>query len=150
MSKRIDTYQQSPETYKGLLAAKSTLQNSSIPIELIELVNLRVSQINGCAYCIDMHSRDLLKKGMSTDKLVLVPVWDEAGALFSDREKAALAWAEVLTNIKDTHASDEDYAAVTAHFNEKEYADLTLAIVLMNALNRLGISGRMTPLAAKG
>lgn len=149
MSKRIDIYKNATEPYNGFLAINTHLKNCSLPADLVELVFLRVSLINGCAYCIDKHSRDLLKGGMSIDKLVLVPVWYEAGKLFSEREQAALAWAEVVTNIGETTAPDADYAAVTAHFNEKEFSELTIAIALMNAMNRLAIPGRMAPQAAK-
>ncbi len=109
---------------------------------------LRVSQINGCAYCIDMHSRDLLKGGLSTDKLVLVPVWHEAGEVFSKRERAALAWAETVTRVAQTGVPDSDYEAARAAFSEKELADITYAVGLMNAFNRLGISFRVPPAAA--
>lgn len=149
MSKRIDIYKNATEPYNGFLSINAYLKKSSLPADLVELVFLRVSLINGCAYCIDKHSRDLLKGGMSIDKLVLVPVWYEAGQLFSEREQAALAWAEVVTNIGETAAPDEDYQAVTAHFDEKEFSELTLAIALMNAMNRLAIPGRMKPQAAK-
>jgi AhpD family alkylhydroperoxidase len=150
MSKRIDMYKNATEPYDGLLAVNTYLKNCSLPAELVELVFLRVSLINGCAYCIDKHSRDLLKSGMSVDKLVLTPVWREAGTLFSAREQAALAWAETVTRIAETNAPDEDYQAVIRHFDEKEYSELTIAIALMNAMNRMAIPGRMAPLAAKG
>ncbi len=149
MSHRIDLYKNATEPYNGLLAINAHLKKSVLPADLVELVFLRVSLINGCAYCIDKHSRDLIKSGMSIDKLVLVPVWYEAGELFTPREKAALAWSEVVTRIGETTAPDADYEAVTSHFNAAEYAELTMAIALMNAMNRLAISGRMTPQAAR-
>ena len=102
-------------------------QKTDLPEELIHLVFLRVSQINGCAHCIDMHTRDLLKT-MAIDKVVLVPVWAEVPHLFSDQYRAALAWAEEVTNISTTHASDEAYAAAAAAFAEKDLVDLTLVI----------------------
>jgi AhpD family alkylhydroperoxidase len=116
-----------------------------LPKDLIDLVYLRVSQINGCAYCIDMHSRDLLKAGLAVEKLVLVPVWHESGALFSPRERAALAWAETVTLVAETGVPDDDYDAAAAEFNDKELADLTYAIGLMNAFNRFGVAFRPTP-----
>jgi AhpD family alkylhydroperoxidase len=116
--------------------------------ELINLVYLRVSQINGCAYCIDMHTRDLLKLGLAVDKLVLVPVWREAGEVFDARERSALAWAETVTRVADTHVPDADYEAAAAEFSATELADLTYAIGLMNAFNRLGVSFRTPPAAA--
>ena len=116
---------------------------------LIDLVYLRVSLINGCAYCIDLHSRDLLKGGMAVEKLVLVPVWHESGALFSEQERAALEGAEAVTLVADTHVPDAAYQKASAQFGEKELADLTIAIALMNAYNRLAISFRTMPAAAK-
>jgi AhpD family alkylhydroperoxidase len=112
------------------------------------LVYLRVSQINGCAYCIDMHSRDLLKSGVVVEKLVLVPVWRDAGAVFNSRERVALAWAETVTRVAETGVPDADYAAAAAEFSEKELADLTYAIGLMNVFNRLGVTFRTPPTAA--
>jgi AhpD family alkylhydroperoxidase len=147
MSTRIDYAKASPEGYKAFGGVYAYLQKCGLPKELIDLVYLRVSQINGCAYCIDMHSRDLLKQGLSVDKLVLVPVWHEAGALFSDRERAALAWAESVTRVAETGVPDADYAAASAEFDDKELTDLTYAIGLMNAFNRLGITFRMPPAA---
>lgn len=117
---------------------------------LVELVNLRVSQINGCAYCLDMHTRDLLKKGLSPVKLALVQVWDEAGDVFSEREKAALSWAETVTRVSETHVPDEAFEAASAVFEDKELADLTMAIGLINAYNRLAISFRNVPQEATG
>ena len=149
MSNRIDYAKVSPEGYKAFGSVYVFLQNCGLPKMLIDIVYLRVSQINGCAYCIDMHSRDLLKQGVNVDKLVLVPVWHDAGAVFSKRECAALAWAETVTRVAETGVPDADYAAVAAEFSDKEVADLTYAIGLMNAFNRLGIAFRMPPAAAK-
>lgn len=120
---------------------------TNLPEELIHLVFLRVSQINGCAHCIDIHTRDLIKQGMSVEKIVLIPVWDEAAYLFSDLEQAALAWAEEVIRVSETHASDEAYSAALSVFGEKDLVDLTIVIATMNALNRMGISFRMKPLA---
>ena len=125
-----------------------TLQRSGLSKELIYLVYLRVSQINGCAYCIDMHTRDLLKQGVAVEKLVLVPVWRESGDVFSARERVALAWAETVTRVAETHVPDADYEAAAAEFSDKELADLTYVIGLMNAFNRLGITFRTPPAAA--
>ncbi|MCU1727549.1 carboxymuconolactone decarboxylase family protein [Pseudomonas sp. 7P_10.2_Bac1] len=150
MSKRIDYSKASPEGYKAFGGVHMALQNSVLPKALIDLVYLRVSQINGCAYCIDLHSRDLLKQGMTVDKLVLVPVWQEAPALFTPGEQAALAWAESVTRVAQTGVPQADYDAVTGQFNDKEVAELTYAIGLMNAYNRLGVAFRMVPSAAKG
>jgi AhpD family alkylhydroperoxidase len=148
MTHRIDYAKVSPEGYKAFGGVYAALQKSGLPKELVDLVYLRVSQINGCAYCIDMHSRDLLKGGLAVDKLVLVPVWHEAGAVFSARERAALAWAETVTRVADTGVPDADYQAARTEFSEKELVDLTYAIGLMNAFNRLGVTFRATPAAA--
>ena len=148
MSQRIDYTKTSPEGYKAFGAVYATLQKASLPKELIDLVYLRVSQINGCAYCIDMHSRDLCKGGLAVDKLVLVPVWHDAGAVFSPRERAALAWAESLTRVAETGVPDADYAAAAAEFNDRELADLSYAIGLMNAFNRFGVGFRVRPAAS--
>jgi len=118
------------------------MTGTDLPEELIHLVFLRVSQINGCAHCIDMHTRDLLKT-MKVDKVVLVPVWAEVPQLFPDQYRAALAWAEEVTRVSETHASDEAYAAAAAAFTPKELVDLTIAIAAMNAFNRLGVPFRL-------
>ena len=106
MSHRLDYAKAAPEGYKAYFGVYTAVQKSGLPKELIDLVYLRVSQINGCAFCIDMHSRDLLKSGLAVDKLVLVPGWREGGALFSARERAALAWAETVTRVADTGVPD--------------------------------------------
>jgi len=149
MSKRINYRQVAPGAAKAYAGVRDYLAGCGLPADLIDLVYLRVSQINGCAYCIDMHSRDLLKTGVSIDKLVLVPAWREARNLFSAREQAALAWAESVTLIAETGAPDDVYQATAAVFSEKELSDLTVAISLMNAYNRLGISFRLTPQAVQ-
>jgi AhpD family alkylhydroperoxidase len=130
---------------KGLGGAHVYVSNSGLPKTLIDLVYLRTSQINGCTYCIDMHTRDLQKEGVPVEKLMLLSAWREAGGYFSERERAALAWTEAVTAISETHAPDDDYAAASAQFGEKELADLTLAIALMNAYNRMAIAFRRGP-----
>jgi AhpD family alkylhydroperoxidase len=148
MSNRIDYAKASPEGYKAFGGVYVTVQRSGLPKELVDLAYLRVSLINGCAFCIDMHSRDLLKSGLAVEKLVLVPVWHDAGEVFNRRERAALAWAETVTRVSETGVPDADYQAAAAEFNDKELADLTYAISLMNAFNRFGIAFRSTPAAA--
>ncbi|MCC2657586.1 MAG: alkylhydroperoxidase [Panacagrimonas sp.] len=145
---RMDYAKISPEAYKAFGAVYQVLQKSTLPKQLLDLVYLRVSQINGCAFCIDMHSRDLLKSGLAVEKLVLVPVWHDAGALFSPKERAALAWAESVTRVAQTGIPDADYRAAAAEFGERELADLTYAVGLMNAFNRFGVAFRPTPAAA--
>lgn len=146
MTKRINYAKESPEGYKAFAGVYGTLLKGSLPKELVDLVYLRVSQINRCAFCIDMHTRDLLKSGLRVEKLVLVPVWNDAGPLFSSRERAALAWAETVTRVPETGVPDHEYEAAAAEFSAKELADLTYAIGLMNAFNRFGISFRSEPM----
>jgi AhpD family alkylhydroperoxidase len=148
MTQRINYSKASPEGYRAFGEVHAKLQQCGLAKELIDLVYLRVSQINGCAFCIDMHTRDLRKHGIPDEKLTLLAVWRDAGALFSTREQAALAWAETVTRVAETHVPDDAYNAAAAQFNDKELADLTYAIGLMNAFNRLGIAFRTPPAAA--
>ncbi len=148
MTARLDYAKASPEGFKALGGVYVAVQKSGLPKVLIDFVYLRVSQINGCAYCIDMHSRDLLKSDLEVEKLVLVPVWRDAGGVFTARERAALAWAETVTRVAQTGVPDADYKEAAAEFSEKELADLTYAIGLMNVFNRLGITFRTPPAAA--
>jgi len=145
---RANWFTASPEGAKAVGALHHYVTTGTgLPSKLIHLVFLRVSQINGCAHCIDIHTRDLIKAGMSIDTVVLVPVWHEAAYLFSDQERAALAWAEEVTRVSETHASDAAYAAASAVFDEKDLVDLTLTIAAMNAINRMGVSFRLKPRA---
>ncbi|CAM2163023.1 alkylhydroperoxidase [Burkholderia cepacia] len=145
---RLNWSEIAPDGAKALFGVHHYVtESTNLPEELIHLVFLRVSQINGCAHCIDMHSRDL-RKTMSIDKVTLVPVWDEVPHLFSAQERAALAWAEEVTLVSETHASDEAYAAASAAFSPKELVDLTITIAAMNAFNRLGAPFRL-PVAAR-
>lgn len=146
--KRPNWFQVSTEGGKAMGALHHYATTATnLPAELVHLIFLRVSQINGCAHCIDIHTRDLIKSGMSVEKIILVPVWREALYLFSDVEGAALSWAEEVTRISETHASDEAYTAALSVFGEKELVELTIVIATMNAINRMGISYRMKPLA---
>ena len=148
MSQRLDYTQIAPAGVKALGGVYGYVMQSSLPAALVELVYLRVSQINNCAYCLDMHTRDLLKKGQKVEKLALVQAWAEAGNLFDERERAALAWAETVTRVAETGVPDEAYQAARTVFEERELVDLTIAIGLMNAYNRMAISFRNTPRAA--
>jgi AhpD family alkylhydroperoxidase len=148
MSQCLDYTQIAPAGVKALGGVYGYVMQSSLPAALVELVYLRVSQINNCAYCLDMHTRDLLKKGQKIEKLALVQAWAEAGNLFDDRERAALAWAETVTRVAETGVPDEAYEAARTVFEERELVDLTIAIGLMNAYNRMAISFRNTPQAA--
>jgi AhpD family alkylhydroperoxidase len=147
MTERIDYAQVAPRGVKALGGVHLYVSQSGLSRELLTAVYLRVSLINGCAYCVDMHSRELRELGVSNEKIALVPLWQEAGELFDARERAALAWAETVTRIADTGAPDAAYAQVTEHFDDKELVDLTFAIGLMNTYNRLAISFRTPPAA---
>ena len=141
-------FQASPEGAKAVGALHHFVTKSTgLPSLLTHLVFLRVSQINGCAYCIDMHSRDLLKAGLPVEHLVLVGVWPEAGEIFDEHEKAALAWAEAVTRLGERGVPDSAFEAAAAVFEQKQLTDLTIAIALMNAYNRMAVSFRATPVA---
>ncbi|WP_440638423.1 carboxymuconolactone decarboxylase family protein [Bradyrhizobium sp. PUT101] len=148
MSKRLDYNQIAPAGIKALGGVYGYVLQSRLSATLIELVYLRISQINNCAYCLDMHTRDLLKKEEKVEKIALLQAWREAGNLFDEREQAALAWAETVTRVAETGVPDEAYQAARAVFEERELVDLTIAISLMNAYNRMAISFRATPAAA--
>lgn len=148
MSKRLDYNQIVPKGMQALGSVYGYVMQSSLPAGLIELVFLRVSQINNCVYCLDMHTRDLLKKGQKVEKLALLQAWAEAGNLFDERERAALAWAETVTRVAETGVPDAAYEAARQVLSEREIVDLTIAIGLMNAYNRMAISFRNTPQAA--
>ena len=145
MTDRLDYPTLAAGGMKALGGVHVYIAGCGLPKTLVDLVYLRVSQINGCAYCIDSHAHDLLAAGFAVSKLMLVPAWHEAGAIFDDRERAALAWAESVTLIAKTHVPDEAFTAVRTQFSEKEVADLTIAIGLINAYNRIAVSFRREP-----
>jgi AhpD family alkylhydroperoxidase len=147
MTKRLDYMKVAPNGVKALGGVYGYVLQSGLPAELVDLVYLRISQINNCAYCLDMHTRDLIKKGVKIEKLALLQAWPEAGHLFTERERAALAWAETVTRVSETGVPDDAFQAARAVFEEKELVDLTIAIGLMNTYNRLAISFRNTPQA---
>jgi len=149
MSQRLDYNQLAPAGVKALGAVYGYVAQSGLSPVLVDLVYLRVSQINNCAYCLDMHTRDLLKKSVPVEKLALVQAWREAGDLFDAREQASLAWAESVTRVADTGVPDADFQAVREVFDERELVDLTIAIGVMNTYNRLAISFRNTPQAVR-
>ena len=130
--------------YAALRAVEVYLARCGLPKGLIDLVKLRASQINGCAYCLDVHSKDARKAGVSEQKLYLLNAWREAPH-YSPAERAALAWTEALTNIAATRAPDADYEALRAHFSDKEIVDLTYLIGMINVWNRLAIGMRYVP-----
>ncbi|GAB0118909.1 carboxymuconolactone decarboxylase family protein [Acidisoma sp. 7E03] len=144
MEPRLDYFRAAPEVMKAMVALEHAVVTSGLEHSLIELVKTRASQINGCAYCIDMHTRDAIKAGESPTRLFLLDAWHEA-PLYSDRERAALAWTEALTRISETHAPDEDFAALKAQFSDEEIVKLSLLIATINAWNRLAIGFRAVP-----
>ena len=144
MKPRLNFFQAAPETIKALTALETHLQGSGLEQSLIELVKTRASQINGCAYCINMHTQDARKHGEAEQRLYLLNAWRET-PIYTDRERAALAWTEAVTLISETHAPDDVYAEVRAHFSEAETVNLTVLIGTINAWNRLAISMRAVP-----
>jgi AhpD family alkylhydroperoxidase len=147
MSKRLDYIQVAPAGVKALGGVYGYVMQSDLSPVMVDLVYLRVSQINNCAYCLDMHTRDLLGKGVKVEKLALVQAWREAGNLFDERERAALAWAESVTLVAQTGVPDSAFEAARAVFSERELVDLTIAVGIMNTYNRMAISFRNTPQA---
>jgi len=146
-TQRLPYLELAPAAARGFHATGEALKASPLGKMLVHLVFLRVSQINGCAYCVDLHWRDLIAQDADPRRLNSLCTWRENG-LYSARECAALHWAEVVTNIGLTHAPDADFEALKAHFSDAEIADLSFAIALMNAWNRMAISFRM-PVAAQ-
>jgi len=144
MQPRLDYFAAAPEVMKAMVGLERAVVSSGLEMSLIELVKTRASQINGCAYCIDMHTRDAIKAGESPARLFLLDAWREA-PFYTDRERAALAWTEALTLIADTHAPDADYAALTEQFAEAEIVKLSLLIATINAWNRIAIGFRSVP-----
>ena len=144
MSLRLPYWTIAPEAIKRMMAVNSYLVGSALEPSLRHLIWLRVSQINGCAYCVDLHTHEALRDGESLQRLNCLVTWAET-PLFSDRERSALAWAEALTKVSETHAPDEVYELVRAHFEDKELVDLTLMIAAMNAWNRMAIGFRRQP-----
>ncbi|BBP75864.1 MULTISPECIES: carboxymuconolactone decarboxylase family protein [Pseudomonas] len=144
MQPRIDFYTASPDAMKAMLALENAVNKLPLEKSLLELVKMRTSQINGCAFCLDMHSADARKAGETERRLYTLSAWRET-PFFSARERAAMAWTEALTRISETHASDEDYALLSAEFSPTEMVDLTLAINTINSWNRLAIGFRKMP-----
>jgi AhpD family alkylhydroperoxidase len=146
MQPRIENrrlYELLPTTAKSLRAISAAVKESGLEESLIHLVKMRASQINGCAFCLDMHSHDARRQGETEARLYLLNAWRES-PLYSDRERAALAWTEALTLIADGHAPDAAFDEVSRHFSEAELAMLTSEIVAINAWNRIAIGYRFT------
>jgi AhpD family alkylhydroperoxidase len=131
-----------PEAYKAMLALETSVRRSSLPRPLAELIYTRVSQINGCAHCIDMHTKDARAAGETEQRLYALVAWRDT-PFFSERERAALAWAEAVTELGRDHVSDAVYTEARRHFDERELVELTMAVVTINAWNRLGIAFHM-------
>jgi AhpD family alkylhydroperoxidase len=144
MEPRIDYLKSARGAYHAMLGIEHYLQQSGLEESLQNLIKLRVSQINGCAYCIDMHWKDLRAAGESEQRLYGLDAWEES-PYYTDRERAALAWAESVTNIQDGHVPDQVFEHVKEFFSDKELADLTLAVTAINSWNRLSIAARTVP-----
>jgi AhpD family alkylhydroperoxidase len=149
MQPRLDPRKLAPAGIKALLGLEEYVRNSGLEASLLDLVKTRASQINGCAFCIHMHTREARARGETEERLYLLDAWRES-PLYSERERAALAWTEAITLIHETHAPDEVYEEVRRHFSEQELVDLTLAIATINVWNRMAISFRSVhPVRAK-
>jgi AhpD family alkylhydroperoxidase len=144
MSERINYAKVTPEGYRAMSGLERYVRGSGLEPSLLELVKLRASQINGCAYCIDMHWKDARARGESEQRLYGLMAWRES-PYYTERERAALAWTEAVTLIADSHVPDELYEEVRQYFNETELANLTFALVAINGWNRLAISLRTEP-----
>jgi AhpD family alkylhydroperoxidase len=146
MSQRLDHQALAPDAMKAIGGAyQYIMSKTGLPAQLVDLVFLRASQINGCAYCVAMHSKDLVKAGVPNMKLMMLPAWREAVGTFTAQERAALAWAETITLISETGAPDSEFAAAREYFAEKDLVDLTFAIGVINVYNRLAVGMRKTP-----
>jgi len=141
MQIRLDYGKAAPGSVQAMYKLQKYVDQSGLDHSLLELIKTRVSQMNGCAYCIDMHTKDARAAGETEQRLYGLSAWRET-PYYSDRERAALAWAEVVTLISQTHASDEEYEAVRAQFSEEELVKLTMAVIAINGWNRLAIAFR--------
>lgn len=144
MKERINGMKVAPEAYHAMLNLERLVRESGLEAPLLELVRVRASQINGCAYCLDMHSKDARAAGETEQRLYALNAWRET-PFYSERERAALAWTEAVTLVNQGHVPDEVYELARKQFTEKELASLTLAVVTINAWNRLSISFRTVP-----
>ena len=141
MKPRLEYYKVAPGAFDAMLQIQKYVDNSGLERSLMELVKMRASQINGCAYCIDMHSKDARTLGETEQRLYGLNAWHES-PFYTDRERAALAWTEAITRISETQAPDEVYEEARKQFNEKELVDLTMVIIAINGWNRLAIGFR--------
>ena len=143
MEQRINAFEKGQGALKVMLGISAYLAKSSLEKNLLQLIEYRVSQINGCAYCLDMHSKDLRHGGETEQRIYVIAAWRETD-LFNDRERAALEWAESVTLLQEGHVPDEVYERVRKEFSEEELIDLTLAVATINSWNRLNIAFRTT------
>jgi len=140
MQERVRYSMAYPDAYKAMLALSNAVAKTGFPPELIDLVNYRVSQLNGCAFCLDMHSKDLRARGETEQRRYMTSAWREAPHLYSDRERATLAWAEAVTRLEDQQVPDAVYDAAHEKFSDAELTQLTLAIVAINGWNRFNVA----------
>ena len=143
MNSRLDWFTAVPAAAQALLHVQAFVNKSGLEPKLLELVKLRASQINGCAYCIDMHTKDARAAGETEQRLYLLDAWHEAGHLYGERERAAIAWTEALTRLGEAHVPDDVYAQVRARFSDAELVSLTLAVTAINSWNRMNIAFRV-------
>ena len=149
MQARLDAFQAAPDLLRAVLALSDAVKASGLENGIKELVKIRASQINGCAFCIEMHTREARAAGESEERIYLLDGWRES-PLYSERERAALAWTEALTRIAESHAPDDVYDELRQHFDEKETANLTTLIGVINTWNRIAIGFRyLHPVKAK-
>jgi AhpD family alkylhydroperoxidase len=141
MNPRFDFHSVAPRGLQAMLGLQAYVNNAGLEHSLLELVKMRASQINGCAYCLDMHSKDARAAGETEQRLYLLDAWEET-SLYSPRERAALEWTEAVTRVADGHVPDEVYRSVREHFSEEELVNLTYALVAINGWNRLCIAFR--------
>lgn len=137
---RSFNYMKFPDIFKAMLGLAAGFENSTLEHPLLELVKIRASQINGCGYCLDMHTKDARLEGETEQRLYLVSVWREAPTVYTERERAALAWTEAVTKLENQHVPDAVYDQARAQFSEEELARLTLAVVAINGWNRFNIA----------
>jgi AhpD family alkylhydroperoxidase len=140
---RLEHWKAAPEAMKAMLGLEQAVRSAGIDPVQLEFIKLRASQINGCAYCMDMHFNDAVKAGVSPQRLHLLPGWREAAHLYTPAERAVLDWTEKLTRLPGGHVSDEDFAGMKAHFDDQQITGITLAIATINAWNRFGVGFRL-------
>ena len=144
MTERLNYWQIAPQALEPMMALEARFKTGVLEHALVELVKTRASQINGCAYCLHMHTSDALKEGERAERLFLLDAWQESN-MYTPKERAALAWTESLTRISETHAPDADYEPLKEHFSPEEIVELTVLIATINSWNRFAIAFRKMP-----